>query len=140
METTGPVLLFDGECGLCMRCVKVLLALDRGRRLKFASLQGATAQTFLHERGWPTDDFESAIFVADWTSRLEEKTFFKTDALLASLRAIGGFGRLLFGLKIVPRAWRDAFYDWIARRRKQFFGPVKYADFRTPDKRDRFLP
>jgi predicted DCC family thiol-disulfide oxidoreductase YuxK len=140
METTGPVLLFDGECGLCVRCVKLLLAFDRKRHLKFTSLQGETAQAFLRERGLPTDDFESAIFVADWANRQEEKALFKTDALLAALRAVGGLWRILLVFKIIPRSWRDMGYDWIARRRRQLFGPVKWADFRVLGQGNRFLP
>ena len=140
MDEAGPVLLFDGECGLCVRCVKVLLALDCRDRLKFAPLQGETARTFLCERGLRAGDFESAIFVADWRGRQEQALAFKTDALLASLRAVGGIGRLALVSRIVPRGWRDAVYDWIARRRKQLFAPVKCADFGTPEQKNRFLP
>lgn len=127
MERYGPVLLFDGECGLCMRCVRWLLTLDRRKRLKFAPLQGETAQTYLRLRGMPGDDFDSAIFVADWARREELAPVFKTDALLASLAVVDGLGRVVYCLKMLPRNWRDAVYDWVARRRFQLFGPVDVA-------------
>ena len=50
----GPVLLFDGTCGLCNRCVRLLLRLDRRARLHFAPLQSAPAQAYLRTHGLPT--------------------------------------------------------------------------------------
>lgn len=139
MEPSGPVLLFDGECGLCSRCVGLLLALDRKRRLKFAALQGSAAQAFLRERGWSTTDFESAIFVADWSRRGELAAAFKTDALLAALVALGGLWRLAAVVRFVPRGWRDGFYAWVARRRRKIFGPAKPGDLFSAGGQ-RFLP
>ena len=56
-SNAGPVLLFDGECGLCHRVVRGLLKCDRRERLRFAPLHGAAAQVWLRERGLPTTDF-----------------------------------------------------------------------------------
>jgi hypothetical protein len=52
-----PVLLFDGECGLCQRLVRVLLGLDRRGRLRFAPLQGPAAQSYLRQHGSARDRF-----------------------------------------------------------------------------------
>lgn len=140
MEASGPVLFFDGDCGLCTRCVRLLLALDGKKRLKFAVLQGEVAQEFLRERGLATDDFESAIFVKDWSRRSEQAPVFKTDALLTSLGTVGGFWRIWLFLKVVPRRWRDAMYGWVARRRLQFFAPVTDVNLWMTNQQDRFLP
>ena len=43
LDLPGPVVLYDGECGLCHRSVKFLLARDR-KQLWYAPLQGETAQ------------------------------------------------------------------------------------------------
>ena len=42
-----PVLLYDGECGLCNRLVRLLLRADRAGRLNYAPLQSGPAQTYL---------------------------------------------------------------------------------------------
>jgi predicted DCC family thiol-disulfide oxidoreductase YuxK len=42
-----PVVFYDGGCGLCARSVRILLALDRDRALRFASLSGDTAARLL---------------------------------------------------------------------------------------------
>ena len=140
MEASGPILLFDGECGLCVRCVRLLLSLDWKKRLRFAALQGEVAQEFLRERGLAADDFDSTIFVADWSRRNELAPVFKTDALLAALVSVGGFWRICFCLKVVPRRGRDAIYGWVARRRLQFFAPVSTVNLWTTTQQDRFLP
>ncbi|MFT3869017.1 MAG: DCC1-like thiol-disulfide oxidoreductase family protein [Nibricoccus sp.] len=140
MEVSGPVLFFDGECGLCARCVRLLLAVDRKKRLTFARLQGEVARDFLRERGLATDDFESAIFVRNWELRGDLAPVFKTDALLAALGAVGGLWRIFLCLKLLPRRWRDAFYDAVARRRLQFFTPVNGSHLSATPQQDRFLP
>lgn len=139
MDISGPVLLFDGECGLCIRCVRLLLATDRRRRLRFAPLQGRAGQTYLREHGLPTEDFDSAIFVPECSQTREAAQVFRTDALLAAMRETGWPWWLLGWLRILPRAWRDVAYGWVARWRRRLFGSgdvsVLYAEFGP----DRFL-
>jgi predicted DCC family thiol-disulfide oxidoreductase YuxK len=117
-----PVLLFDGECGLCRRVVGALLRLDRRQRLHFAALQGAPAQAFLASHGLPTEDFDSLVFVPDWARREREDFACRTDGAIAALRVCGRRGRLLAALLAVwPRTWRDAGYRRVARNRRRFF-------------------
>lgn len=134
----GPVLFFDGECGLCTRLVRVLLRLDRKGRLRFAPLQGPTAQSYLRGHGLPTEDFASLVFAPDWP-RSEALPALRTDGAIASLRASGrsGWARLA---SFFPRRLRNALYRVVARNRLRLFphGPVNPA----ADPRDagRFLP
>src|SRR5688572_12325015 len=86
----GPVLFFDGECGLCNRVVRLMLRLDRHGRLRFAPLQGAVAQEYLRRHGLPTHDFETLIYVPDWARRDRPDHLERTAGVLAALRAIGG--------------------------------------------------
>ena len=91
-ESSGPVLLFDGACGLCQRMVRVLIWLDRKGRLRFAPLQGQAAQVYLRERGLPTEDFETLIYVPDWGRRAVVGHLVRTAGALAALRVTGGVG------------------------------------------------
>lgn len=132
-----PVLLYDGECGLCNRCVLLLLRLDRRGRLRFAPLQGGVAQEYLEARGFPTENFSSIVFVRDWSRRMEEVPLFKTDGVLAALREAGGVGRVLAWLRIFPRTWRDAAYRVIARWRYRIFGHHVPGPLPRPEWEDR---
>jgi predicted DCC family thiol-disulfide oxidoreductase YuxK len=131
-----PVLFFDGECGLCNRIVRILLRLDRRGVLRFAPLQGPTAQAYLETHGLPRTDFDSLIFVPDWANRDRREFLVRTDGVVASLRVIGGAGRLFIWLGLLPAAWRDASYNLIARCRYRFFGkwtprPLPRAEWST---------
>jgi predicted DCC family thiol-disulfide oxidoreductase YuxK len=143
-ETTSPtapapVLLFDGECGLCRRVVGLLLRLDRRGRLRFAPLQGPAAQAFLGAHGLPTRDFSSLIFVPDWARRERPDFRQRTDGLIAALRTCGGGGRMLAAILVAfPAGMRDGAYRWVARWRYRVFGPWRPGPGR-PEWRDRFI-
>jgi predicted DCC family thiol-disulfide oxidoreductase YuxK len=121
-ETAGPVLLYDGECGLCNRTVRFLLRLDRRGALRFAPLQGPHAQAYLRTQGLPTDDFNSLVFVPDWERRDRPDFMLRTDGVIGALRAVGGLGTALAWLRILPRGLRDAGYRWVARTRYKIWG------------------
>jgi predicted DCC family thiol-disulfide oxidoreductase YuxK len=116
----APVLLFDGECGLCRAVVRMLLRLDRRGRLRFAPLQGPFAQATLRRLGLPTEDFDSIVYlpVAEGAEyRL------KTDGVIGVLRLLGGFwgaAGAVFG--VVPAGWRNAAYRGVAKIRYRIFG------------------
>lgn len=136
----GPVLFFDGECGLCNRIVRLLLRLDRTGRLRFAPLQGPAAQAYLRHHGLPLTDFDSLIFVPDWTARAHPEFLSRTDGVVAALRVIGGVpGTVLAWLRFLPAVWRDAGYRLIARWRYRCFGEWRPRPLPRPEWQKRFL-
>ena len=135
---SGPVLLFDGECGLCNRVVRRLLKFDRGGVLRYAPLQGPAAQEFLRKQGLRADDFESLVFVPDWSRRYERTFLLRTDGVIAALRAVGA-GWHAVPLIILPRGLRDAGYRLVARWRHRIFGPWKVHSLPRPEWAARFL-
>ena len=135
----GPVLLFDGECGLCNRCVRLLLRLDREARLRFAPLQSPAAQAYLRAKGLPTEDFDSLVFVPDWANA-DAAPLRRTDGVLAALRLCPGTGRALAAvLGIFPAAWRDAGYKLVARWRYRIWGEWRPRPLARPEWAERFL-
>lgn len=139
-DVQGVVLFFDAECGLCNRCVRLLLRLDRRSRLRFAPLQGPTAQGYLRSHGLPTDDFDSMVLVPDWSRRAQGGHLLRTDAVLAALREVGGAGRLLGWLRVLPAGLRDPFYRGVARCRYAIFGQWTPRPLPRAEWEKRFLP
>ena len=136
-----PVLLFDGECGLCNRVVRLLLQIDRRGRLRFASLQGPAAQAYLLAHHLPTRDFSTLVFVPDWERRDRPDFSLRTDGVVAALRACGGIGAWLGALlSAVPAAWRDGGYRLVARWRFHLFGPWRQCPLPKPEWKARFFP
>lgn len=137
----GPVLFFDGECGLCQRIVRVLLRLDRGARLRYAALQSPVAQAYLRHHGLPTTDFESLIFVPDWSRRDRPEFLARTAGAVAALRVTGGrLARIAAAvLGLLPERMRDAGYRGVARGRHWVFGPGKERPLPRAEWATRFL-
>ena len=126
-------MLYDGECGFCARAVRVLNRLDRGARLRYASLQGDTARRLI---GPPTGPSE------DWSMKLLDDKGLH-DASTAALRAVvhtGGIGRLAWALLLVPRFIRDGVYGWVARNRHRWAGAEGTCAMPTQALRQRLLP
>lgn len=140
-ESTGPVLLFDGECGLCNRLVRGLLRLDRHGRLRYAPLQGPAAQSYLRAHGMPTADFDTIVFVPDWSRRDEPAHRLRTDGVIAALRAVGSrrARALAAVIALFPRGIRDGGYRVVGRWRYRIFGPWKQRPLRRPEWAARFL-
>ncbi|HYP16259.1 MAG TPA: DCC1-like thiol-disulfide oxidoreductase family protein [Opitutus sp.] len=135
-----PVLLFDGECGLCHRLVRLLLRIDRSESLHFAPLQSPPAQVYLREHGLPTSDFDSLVFVPDWHHRAGDTFLLRTAGAVGALRACGGVGAEVAAvLGVVPQRWRDAGYRAVARWRYRLFGPWQPKPLARPEWAARFL-
>ena len=133
LSEAGPIVFYDGDCGLCDRSVQALIRWDKGHRLRYATLQGETAARLL---GAPEGDSGgwSVMFLED--GRLHDRS----TAAIRAARAAGGAGRLLAPGLLVPRGLRDAVYRWIARNRLRWFGGAEACLLPTQALRQRFLP
>jgi predicted DCC family thiol-disulfide oxidoreductase YuxK len=134
-----PVLLYDGECGLCNRIVRWLLRTDRAQRLRFTTLQGEKGQAYLKAHGLPMKDFDSLVFAPDWADSTRRPQL-RTEGALAAAAVVGGIWRLVTWLQIFPAWLRDPFYKLVARTRYALFGDYRgkpLAD--SPEWADRFL-
>jgi predicted DCC family thiol-disulfide oxidoreductase YuxK len=139
---TGPVLVYDGTCGLCNHAVRLLLRMDRRGVLRFAPLQGAPAQAWLRAHGLPTDNFDSMVLVRDWNGEkgVGGGYSLRTDTLVAALEACGGAGHALAWIRFIPRALRDGCYRLVARLRFRLFGEWKPRPLPRPEWASRFIP
>jgi predicted DCC family thiol-disulfide oxidoreductase YuxK len=137
MSMRGPVLLYDGLCGLCDRTVQVVLRADRRGVLRFAPLQGEFAAR-VFERHPEVRDVDSLILVEP-DGAGGECVRVRSDAALALARYMGGAWPLARTLRIVPGPLRDAVYDLVARTRYRIFGRRDACRIPTPQERARFL-
>lgn len=135
----SPVLLYDGECGLCNAVVRFILKQDRRGVMNFAPLQGRTGQAFLKARGMNTRDFDSIVFIEDLA--LADTPFsLRTEGVARALEEMGGgWRRAARLLRVMPVSWRDALYRWIARTRYRIFGRYTPTPLPNTDWARRFL-
>ena len=134
MDTSGPILFFDGVCGLCDRLVQFVLRRDRRRRFRFAALQSELARTTLDRFGKDARDLDT-VYVATGDGRLLSKS----RAIFFVLRALGLPWSLVAVFGVLPTAVTDWFYDRVAHNRYRLFGKRDSCRLPSPDERARFL-
>lgn len=123
-------MLYDGVCGLCDRLNRFVLRRDRRDTFRFASLQGATGRGWAARMGHDADALDTVLVVAGFTSETP-RLLSRSEAAFFVLRELGGFWRVVAWLEALPRAWLDAAYDAVARRRYRWFGAFDTCP--TPD-------
>jgi predicted DCC family thiol-disulfide oxidoreductase YuxK len=138
-DKRSPVLLFDGECGLCNWVARFIMREDASSRMRFATLQSPTAQEYLRQQGLPTDDFDSLVFVPNWNDPVRGGYKLRTAGLLATCAELGGVWRVMSWLRLVPAVVRDPAYRLVARSRYAIFGTYLPGPLRDPAWETRFL-
>ena len=138
LPTTSPgnppsILLFDGVCNLCNASVQWILKRDPNGQFRFAALQSEVGQQFLRKHGLAAKDFDTAVVVVG------EQIFLRSDAALEIVRRLGGFWRILYVFKIIPRPLRNAIYNLVARNRYRWFGHREECMLPRPEWKERFL-
>ena len=128
-----PILLFDGVCNLCNGFVQFIIRRDPEGMFRFASLQSELAQELLKERGLDPAALDTVVLIDG------ERAFTRSDAALQVAGRMGGAWPLLKVFRVLPRAWRNAVYDWVARHRYRWFGKKDQCMVPTPELRSRFL-
>jgi predicted DCC family thiol-disulfide oxidoreductase YuxK len=111
-----PIILFDGACSFCNFWVRFIIRHDPKAVFRFAAYQSQTGQKLSFANGIGREKQESLTLITP--AGIQQKS----DAVLAIVEQFGGLWRLLRALKIVPRSWRDAIYDLVARNRYRWFG------------------
>ena len=139
MTNAGPIILYDGVCGLCNRLVQFLLRHDKRGRLRYASLQSDFAEKVLNRHGIDAKDLDT-LHVVEHYDDPEERVWQRSDAVLRAARELGGIWRVLATVgRAVPRPLRDLFYRLVARNRYRVFGKYDTCMLPDPNQRSRFL-
>lgn len=133
-NVNSPIIFYDGVCGLCNNTVQTLLWLDRRqRKLKYAPLQGETAQQKLPPE-WTTD-LRTLVVVDDrgqWRF---------SSSIVRILWHLGGWCWLVgWLLWLIPRPIRDLGYRLVSSYRYRLFGKLDACRIPGPNERSCFLP
>jgi len=114
---TPEVVYYDGDCGLCHRTVRFLLAEDqRGDTFRYAALQ--SDHFAQHVSDAERASLGDSVIVRTSDGRLLQRS----SAVVHLLLALGGLWRVIGSLIwCIPRPLRDFGYDSIARVRKRVF-------------------
>lgn len=130
---SGPIILFDGVCNLCNMAVRFVIRHDPKAVFKFASLQSETGQTLLKNYKLPLNNFNSFILIE------KNKAYTKSSAALKVSRLLKGPVKFLYIFNIVPVFIRDGVYNFISKKRYQWFGKKNECMRPSPTLALRFL-
>jgi predicted DCC family thiol-disulfide oxidoreductase YuxK len=133
------VVFYDGECGFCHESVKWLRWLDRRKALRYAPLQGTTAEEVLGRHGVAGREL-TGLWVAVDVGTPRERLWHRSDAALEALRRCGGWGAVLSWARWIPRAVREWVYGRVARIRYHVYGRRSACDLPKAEERECFLP
>ena len=127
----GGVIYFDGVCVLCNGLVDFVIPRDRLHRFRYATLQSERGQHMMRRLQLPADELQTFILHEDG------KGYVKSTAALRVCKGLSWPWPLLYLFIAIPRPLRDAVYNWIGKRRYQYFG--RRASCRTPLEEERHL-
>ena len=129
----SAIILFDGVCNLCNGAVQFVIRHDPEGQFKFAALQSETGRELRRRFGLAVDSIETMVLVEG------DRAYLQSEAALRIAVKLGGAWPLLGMLRVVPRAWRDRAYRFLADHRYRWFGKRDSCLVPTPDLRARFL-
>jgi predicted DCC family thiol-disulfide oxidoreductase YuxK len=132
MKSDGPIVFFDGVCGLCNRFIDVLFKLDSKRdRLKFAALQGETAKKVI-----PAETLDQLNTVVIY---IEGKLYYQSTGVLKLCAFLPWYYQWMQVFLILPKGFRDWIYNWVSKNRYKWFGKKETCRLPTPEERAKFL-
>ena len=137
-KSTGPIVLYDGVCGLCNRVTQFLLKHDRKDLLRYAALQSDFAGKILRRHRADPTELDTVCVVLN-VDTPEEKLLVRSDAVLYLGRALGGIWAILAWSRLIPRPVRDWVYNLVAANRYRVFGKYETCMLPEPRHRNKFL-
>lgn len=139
------VVFFDHDCLLCNGTVRFLMARDRHDVLRFAPLQGPTAEAMFtrHPAAAQDPDALTSLVFAENHEDPGEQVTLRSTAVARVLRRLGGLWAVVgFSLSLIPRPLRDWGYDLVSRHRIRWFGVAtpETCPLPTPEQTKKLLP
>lgn len=128
-----PVILFDGVCNLCNDVVRFLIRNDKKKRLRFAALQSEAGVKLLVAAGLPPSYQQSFVFLK------QRKLYTQSSGALKVFQELPWYWQWTQVFWLVPPFIRNGIYNFIGKKRYQWFGKKDRCAIPAPDTRSRFL-
>ncbi len=130
----APLVLYDGDCGLCAKSVRWILDHERDHEILFAPLQGRIAALVRTRYRQIPRSTDTVVYVTGGRAYLRSKAFVH---VAAHLRAPWRWGH---ALRWLPGFVLDLGYRVVAALRYRIWGHANACELVTAEQRRRFLP
>jgi predicted DCC family thiol-disulfide oxidoreductase YuxK len=131
-----PVIVFDGYCVLCSGWVNFVLKHDKRKVYRLLAAQSPLGQALYVHYGLGsagTDDYQSNLLIHSGL------VFIRSEGTIQMAEGLGWPWRIAGVMRVLPLAWRDRLYDWVARNRLHWFGKRQACYLPAPTDADRFI-
>ena len=113
---SGPIIFYDGSCGLCHFFIRFVLKFDKKEIFRFSPLQGSTIKNYLNSE--VLDKLPQSICVVG-----DNRTYLKAYAVSYVFEKLGGVFKVInMFYSLLPIRLRNNIYDLISDRRHKLFG------------------
>jgi len=127
------VILFDGVCKLCNSWANFIIKYDKDHHLKLCSVQSEEGKNILAHFGFPTDYYETMLYI-------EGNSYYeKSDAFFKIVNTLGYPWRIIQVFSFIPKPIRNWMYDRVALNRYTIFGKYDYCRLPEEDHNDRYI-
>jgi predicted DCC family thiol-disulfide oxidoreductase YuxK len=128
------IVLFDGVCNLCNWAVTFIISHDKKDLFRFVALQSDLGQSISKHIGIDTQKMDSIILYEPGIAY-----YIKSEAALEIAKDLSG-GIAIFSIfKILPTAFKDSLYDYIAKNRYKWYGKKDKCMMPTVELKSKFL-
>ena len=133
VEASDKVILFDGVCKLCNAWSNFIIKHDKQRLFKLCSVQSKEGKEILNHFGYPTEFYDTMVYVEG------NQSFQQSDAFFLIVATLGYPWKIICIFRIFPKRLRDYLYDRIALNRHRLFGKYEYCNLPSADHEARFI-
>ena len=116
MLENNNLILFDGQCKLCNAWCNFILRHDKNNVFTLIPIQSDIGQDFLKNNNYPTEQFETMLYVEN------NIIYEKSTAFIKVTKHFRYPIKTLFIIKYIPKVIRDFVYNQIAQNRYKIFG------------------
>ena len=128
-----PIIVFDGDCALCSGWVQFALKHDRRAAYRFLAAQSPLGAALYRHYGLSPTEFETNILINDGIA------LFKAEGSIQMISGLGFPWSVITILRILPRAWQDWCYEYVAANRIRWFGRNPTCLVAIPAYHERFI-
>lgn len=129
----SPIVIFDGECGLCSGLVAFILKYDRTGELFFSPNSSPFAKNLLARSGLTHESTRTIVVVHG------EQVLLRSDAVVFLARHVNPPLAYLRYLGIIPKFIRDLGYRLVAACRRVLPGYRDPCSLLSPDQQRRII-
>ena len=127
------IVLFDGVCNLCSSSVLFVIRHEKKAFTRFASLQSTTGKSLLEKYKLSDKGINSVVYIS------KNKAYIKSSAVLHLAKTMKGLYPALFVFIVIPAFIRNVVYDFMAKRRYNWFGKKEVCMVPDESLKGRFI-